>query len=156
MIETEERPADVEAIATLPGVGRYTAGAIAAFAFDQSVPAVDGNIARVLARLLNLRTPVDSAKGQQELWHSAVSLLPTRGDRQLAFLTAVVSAVQSNTTRERWEAGWTVLSKAVDAGVPDVAARAAADLAAMRQPAWPVPATLDAVIDILSLSDTLG
>ncbi|GAA3451340.1 AAA family ATPase [Dactylosporangium matsuzakiense] len=82
--------------------------------------------------------------------------LPERGDRQLAFLTAVVSAVQSNPSRPRWEAAWTVLAKAVDAGVPDVAARAATDLAAMRDKSWPVPPTIDAFVDILRLSGAMG
>lgn len=81
--------------------------------------------------------------------------LPDRGDRQLAFLVAVVSAVQSQTTRARWEAAWAVLAKAVDAGVPDVAARAAADLAGMRERSWPVPSTIDAFVDILRLSGAL-
>jgi A/G-specific adenine glycosylase len=76
-----ELPSDVETIATLPGVGRYTAGAIAAFAFDRAVPTVDGNIARVLARLVDFQQPIDSAGGQRELWESAVALLPTRGGR---------------------------------------------------------------------------
>ncbi|TLQ48711.1 AAA family ATPase [Streptomyces marianii] len=81
--------------------------------------------------------------------------LPERGDRQLAFLIAVVAAVQSDLTRERWEAGWTVLAKAVDAGVPDVAARAATDLAAMRRPGWPVPAGIDAFLELLRQSGAL-
>ncbi|MFI7148266.1 AAA family ATPase [Nonomuraea sp. NPDC050022] len=81
--------------------------------------------------------------------------LPERGDRQLAFLTAVVSAVQSDLTRRRWEAGWAVLAKAVDAGVPDVAARAAGDLAAMRDTDWPVPSGIDAFLDLLQLSGAL-
>jgi hypothetical protein len=81
--------------------------------------------------------------------------LPERGDRQLAFLTAVVSAVQSDTSRPRWEAAWSVLAKAVDAGVPDVAARAATDLAAMREKSWPVPSTIDAFVDILRLSGAM-
>ncbi|WP_432976278.1 AAA family ATPase [Dactylosporangium sp. CA-233914] len=81
--------------------------------------------------------------------------LPQRGDRQLAFLTAIVSAVQSDTSRARWEAAWAVLAKAVDAGVPDVAARAATDLAVMRDKTWPVPKTIDAFLDILRLSGAL-
>jgi hypothetical protein len=81
--------------------------------------------------------------------------LPERGDRQLAFLTAVVSAVQTNLTRRRWEAGWSILAKAVDAGVPDVAARAAADLAVLRDTDWPVPSGIDAFIDLLQLSGAL-
>ncbi|MER5630417.1 sigma 54-interacting transcriptional regulator [Streptomyces nitrosporeus] len=81
--------------------------------------------------------------------------LPERGDRQLAFLIAVVSAVRDGLTRERWEAGWAVLAKAVDAGVPDVAARAAVDLAAMRSPDWPVPAGIDGFLDLLRQSGAL-
>jgi MoxR-like ATPase len=81
--------------------------------------------------------------------------LPERGDRQLAFLTATVSAVQARTTQQRWDAGWVVLAKAVDAGVPDVAARAAMDLAALREPEWPVPAAIDAFIEVLQLSGRL-
>ncbi len=81
--------------------------------------------------------------------------LPKRGDRQLAFLTAVVSAVQADCDRRRWEAGWQVLAKAVDAGVPDVAARAAYDLAALRDTNWPVPSVVDAFIEVLRLSGTL-
>lgn len=69
-------PPDPEAIAALPGVGRYTAGAIASFAFDLPVAAVDANIARVLARLLNLQLPVDSTAGATEVWEAAEALLP--------------------------------------------------------------------------------
>jgi hypothetical protein len=81
--------------------------------------------------------------------------LPDRGDRQLAFLTAVVAAVQARTSQERWAAGWVVLRKAVDAGAPDVAARAASDLAKMRDVQWPAPAEMDAFVEILTLSGTL-
>ena len=81
--------------------------------------------------------------------------LPKRGDRQLAFLTAVVSAVQGKLTRKRWEAGWAVLAKAVDAGVPDVAARAAADLAAMRDTDWEVPSGISGFIDLLRVSGAM-
>ncbi|MCB5182213.1 AAA family ATPase [Streptomyces antimicrobicus] len=81
--------------------------------------------------------------------------LPERGDRQLAFLIAVVAAVQGDLTRRRWEAGWAVLAKAVEAGVPDVAARAAADLAAMRDLDWPVPEGIDAFVELLQLAGSL-
>ncbi|MBG0828741.1 AAA family ATPase [Planomonospora sp. ID67723] len=81
--------------------------------------------------------------------------LPERGDRQLAFLTAVVAAVQGELTRSRWEAGWAVLAKAVEAGVPDVAAQAAVDLAALRDTGWPVPSGIDGFLDLLQLSGAL-
>ncbi len=74
-------PRDLAAIAALPGVGRYTAGAIASFAFDHATPIIDANIARVLARLLDLREPIDTARGSAILWQTAEELLPARGGR---------------------------------------------------------------------------
>jgi A/G-specific adenine glycosylase len=72
-------PRDAAAIRALPGVGRYTAGAVASFAFDLPEPLVDANVARVLARLLDLREPVDSPSGQRALWEAAGVLVPRRG-----------------------------------------------------------------------------
>lgn len=66
-----EFPREMEAIRALPGVGRYTAGAVASFAFDAREPIVDGNVARVLARLCNDPTPVDAPEGQVRLWEHA-------------------------------------------------------------------------------------
>lgn len=71
-------PREPEAIRALPGVGRYTANAVATFAFDAAVPVVEANIARVLARILDLRLPIDSAAGQQRLWSTAAALLPQK------------------------------------------------------------------------------
>ncbi|WP_432829030.1 AAA family ATPase [Dactylosporangium sp. CA-092794] len=105
--------------------------------------------------LINYLDELDLPDPNRVLANPDAFALPERGDRQLAFLTAVVSAVQSDTSRARWEAAWTVLAKAVEAGVPDVAARAATDLATMRERTWPVPPTIDAFIDILRLSGAL-
>ncbi|MEV8514814.1 AAA family ATPase [Dactylosporangium sp. NPDC051484] len=105
--------------------------------------------------LINYLDELDLPDPNRVLANPDAFALPDRGDRQLAFLTAVVSAVQSDTSRPRWEAAWTVLAKAVDAGVPDVAARAATDLATMRERSWPVPPTIDAFVDILRLSGAL-
>ncbi len=69
-------PADPELLSSLPGVGPYAAGAIAAFAFDRAVPAVDANIARVLARLANVGLPVESPVGNRRVWALAAELLP--------------------------------------------------------------------------------
>jgi A/G-specific adenine glycosylase len=71
-------PASVDSICELPGAGRYTANAVATFAFDQSVPIVEANIARVLSRLFDLREPIDTAAGRQRLWFYAAQLLPPR------------------------------------------------------------------------------
>jgi len=69
-------PPDLAAIARLPGVGRYTAGAIASFAFDLPAAAVDANIARVLARMFDMREPIDSTRGAALLWAHAEEFLP--------------------------------------------------------------------------------
>ncbi|MEV4414486.1 AAA family ATPase [Catellatospora sp. NPDC049609] len=98
---------------------------------------------------------LDLPDPERVLADPAAFALPERGDRQLAFLTAVVAAVQARTTHQRWDAGWVVLAKAVDAGVPDVAARAALDLAALRDTDWPVPPAIDAFVEVLSLSGML-
>ncbi|MEU9714338.1 sigma 54-interacting transcriptional regulator [Streptomyces sp. NPDC047976] len=105
--------------------------------------------------LLTYLEHLDLPDPERVLADPAAFALPERGDRQLAFLIAVVAAVQADPTRSRWEAGWEVLAKAVDAGVPDVAARAAADLAAMRDLSWPVPAGIDAFVELLQLAGAL-
>jgi A/G-specific adenine glycosylase len=74
-------PKTLEAMRELPGVGRYTANAVATFALNQSVPVVEANIARLLARLSNLQIPIDSSAGRESLWQSARELLPSRGAR---------------------------------------------------------------------------
>ncbi|NUP90667.1 MAG: A/G-specific adenine glycosylase [Candidatus Sumerlaeia bacterium] len=70
-------PGTVEALMTLPGVGRYTAGAIASIAFGRRTGAVDANAARVLARLFGVREPIASAVGQERLWEFASVLAQT-------------------------------------------------------------------------------
>ena len=68
-------PRDVEQIRALPGIGPYTAGAIASFAYDDARPIVDGNVARVLSRLFDDATPIDSTAGKKALWERAASLV---------------------------------------------------------------------------------
>lgn len=107
--------------------------------------------------LLTFAEELDLPDPDRVLANPEAFALPERGDRQLAFLTAVVAAVQAKLDRERWTAAWVVLGKAIKAGVPDVAARAALDLAALRdkQAVWEAPPEMDAFADILRLSGTL-
>jgi A/G-specific adenine glycosylase len=70
-------PRDLARMQRLPGVGRYIAHAVASFAFDQSVPIVEANTARVLARIFNLRLPIDRTAGRDALWNYATSLVPS-------------------------------------------------------------------------------
>ncbi len=73
-----ELPRAVEALRELPGFGRYTAGAVASIAFGAVTPLVDGNVARVLARLLEIDgRPTDRAR-EAALWTAAGHLVHPR------------------------------------------------------------------------------
>jgi A/G-specific adenine glycosylase len=71
-----EIPQDLDELRTLPGIGRYTLGAIASIAFDMDVSALDGNIKRVYARIFDVDVPVDSPAGEKILWDLADRNLP--------------------------------------------------------------------------------
>ncbi len=71
-------PTDVAGLLELPGIGPYTAGAVASIAFDVAAPLVDGNVARVLARLFGIALDVKSREGQAVLWETARRLVPTK------------------------------------------------------------------------------
>jgi A/G-specific adenine glycosylase len=76
-------PRDVEVLRDLPGVGRYTAGAVACFAFEQPVPAIDTNVARVLRRAFHPRLGRD-ARAARALLATATRLQPRRGSEAWA------------------------------------------------------------------------
>lgn len=69
-------PRSADALRKLPGIGRYTAGAIASMAFGLDEPTLDGNIRRVFARLFNVEIPADSTEGKKLLWKIAAENLP--------------------------------------------------------------------------------
>lgn len=71
-------PSEAAAIATLPGVGRSTAAAIATFAFNRRAAILDGNVKRVLARHRGIEGFPGAPKVEAELWRIAESLLPVR------------------------------------------------------------------------------
>ncbi len=70
-------PERFEDILSLPGVGRYNAGAIASIAFGQDAPIVDGNVARVAARLMLWKEPVNSPTLNKKLWSLAKDWIPS-------------------------------------------------------------------------------
>lgn len=70
-------PQTVAELQELPGIGRYTAGAIASFAFDKRAPIVEANTLRLYARLLGYDGDPRSTAGQQILWNFAEEILPT-------------------------------------------------------------------------------
>lgn len=76
-------PQDIEAVRQLPGIGRYTAGAILSIAFDARHPILEANTIRLLSRLIAFHGNTASAEGQNLLWEAAESLLSQRGHGEL-------------------------------------------------------------------------
>lgn len=70
-------PRDLEALRRLPGIGRYTAAAIASIAFGLDAPTLDSNIRRVLARVFDVDLPARSSQGERRLWQLAAEHLPS-------------------------------------------------------------------------------
>lgn len=73
-------PDDPEALIKLPGVGRYTAGAVACFAYEKPVPAVDTNVKRVLERVFK----------KKDVWKLAGDIVPRNGKRAWRFNQAIM------------------------------------------------------------------
>ena len=71
-------PQTANELMQLPGIGRYTAGAIASIAFDAGTPVVDGNVVRVLCRYFGIRDNPKANATQNRLWELAEKLLPKK------------------------------------------------------------------------------
>jgi A/G-specific adenine glycosylase len=71
-------PGNAQALQTLPGIGRSTAAAIASFCFGERVAILDGNVKRVLTRVLGFRADLAAAANERSLWAHAEELLPRR------------------------------------------------------------------------------
>ena len=74
-------PLELADLMKLPGIGRYTAGAMRAFAFNLPAAVVDGNVARVLSRLMDFSAPVDDTAGLKQLWSWAEMLADAKRPR---------------------------------------------------------------------------
>jgi A/G-specific adenine glycosylase len=72
-------PADPIALRALPGIGAYTAGAVASFAYERRAALVDTNVARVLRRVFAPSIDTKSTKGHRRAWEIAESILPRTG-----------------------------------------------------------------------------
>jgi A/G-specific adenine glycosylase len=72
-------PGDPEMLRALPGVGRYTAGAVASFAYERATPAVDTNVARVIRRAFGPRAT------ERRVWELAEAIIPRRGKTAWSF-----------------------------------------------------------------------
>jgi A/G-specific adenine glycosylase len=71
-------PQTAEALRKLPGIGRYTAGAIASIAFNEKTPVLDGNVIRILTRIFAIPQSIDQQKTLEKLWSLAGALLPDK------------------------------------------------------------------------------
>ncbi len=71
-----EIPRDLDQLRRLPGIGRYTLGAIASIAFGMDIATLDGNIKRVYARIFDVSQPVDVPEGEKILWQLADEHVP--------------------------------------------------------------------------------
>lgn len=71
-------PDMIDELMKLPGIGRYTAGAIASIAFGKRAPILDGNVIRVLSRLFRIGADPKSSKGQKLFWKRAEEILPVK------------------------------------------------------------------------------
>jgi A/G-specific adenine glycosylase len=81
-------PQTLAELQQLPGIGRYTAGAIASIAFNQPAPIVDGNVIRVFSRLTDLKDDVRKTATKNHLWQLAEDWVPTErpGDYNQALM----------------------------------------------------------------------
>jgi len=78
-------PDKPEELRTLPGVGRYTAGAVACFAYEKPVPTVDVNVGRVLRRVF-----LGDGRREKDVWELAANLVPKNGERAWRFNQALM------------------------------------------------------------------
>lgn len=76
-------PGEPDALIKLPGVGRYTAGAVATFAFERSTPAVDTNVSRVIRRAFHPRAK--GGAGEKRIWATGAALVPRAGNAAWSF-----------------------------------------------------------------------
>ncbi|MEU1982005.1 MoxR family ATPase [Nocardia sp. NPDC019395] len=82
----------------------------------------------------------------------AAAELPERGDLRQAVLDAVVAAVRRRPAESRWDAAWVLLVKAVETGAPDLVVVPATTLATLRQDDWEVPASIEQLAGMVSVS----
>jgi A/G-specific adenine glycosylase len=81
-------PNDPAELQLLPGIGRYTAGAVASFAFERATPAVDTNVRRVLQRAFHAQTP--TKQWSRIVWETAEQVIPRRGKTAWTFNQAIM------------------------------------------------------------------
>ena len=69
-------PSTYDGLIAMDGIGRYTAGAVLSFAYEQDAPIVDTNVARLLSRYFGVRGPLKQGRTQRRLWRLAEAVIP--------------------------------------------------------------------------------
>ncbi|MFJ9413245.1 AAA family ATPase [Streptomyces sp. NPDC101227] len=82
----------------------------------------------------------------------AGAVLPERGDLRQAVLDGVVAAIRRRPDKSRWDAAWALLVRAVETGAPDLVVVPATTLASLREEDWDVPASIEQLAGVVSLS----
>lgn len=78
--------------------------------------------------------------------------LPQRGDLRQAVLDGVVAAVRARPEKDRWDAAWALLVRALETGAPDLVVVPATTLASLRRDDWDVPAAIESLAGVVTLS----
>ena len=94
-------PASAEQLQTLPGIGRSTAAAIASLCHDERIAILDGNVKRVLTRLLAFEQDLAKPAAEKALWELAQALLPVRGGDMPAYTQGVMDLGATVCTRSQ-------------------------------------------------------
>jgi A/G-specific adenine glycosylase len=97
-------PRDVATLMRLPGIGRYTAGAVASFAYDTPAPIVEVNTLRVIARLTAFAGDPAGTTGQRFIWKTAEELVPRKGAGRFNYALMELGAVVCKPAQPRCEA----------------------------------------------------
>ncbi|MFF9791172.1 AAA family ATPase [Streptomyces bacillaris] len=95
---------------------------------------------------------MDLSDPEDLLADPAGAVLPERGDLRQATLDGVVAAVRARPDQERWDAAWALLVRALETGAPDLVVVPATTLAALRREDWDVPAAVEHLAGVVSLS----
>ncbi|MFD9903073.1 AAA family ATPase [Streptomyces sp. NPDC059063] len=95
---------------------------------------------------------MDLPDPEELLADPAGAVLPERGDLRQAVLDGVVAAVRQRPDKSRWDAAWALLVRAVETGAPDLVVVPATTLASLRRTDWDVPASIERLAGVVSLS----
>ncbi|MFD9498062.1 AAA family ATPase [Streptomyces sp. NPDC060035] len=95
---------------------------------------------------------MDLPDPEELLADPAGAVLPERGDLRQAVLDGVVAAVRNRPERSRWDAAWALLVRALETGAPDLVVVPATTLASLRQENWDVPASIERLAGVVSMS----